>query len=158
MEFIENSFLSLQRLRRVSCHTTQFSLQMVSQCWKNIHCKLQKTCCYTLQSRVATYNGFKPTSILCNCCEPQKVARKVANEIAPCDISCRARFNFLQRSQRFLKTITSSSWRLQRLTYLLHLAMNFFPTLRDNLQGKLHRVKADFHSLAPKPWLRISLY
>ena len=34
--------------------------------------------------------------------------------------------------------IASYSLRLQRVTDLLQLAMGFFPTLRDKLQGKLH--------------------
>ena len=60
------TFLGLQRWHKVNwCYTVQFFSQRVSQCWKKIHCKLQKSC-YTLQFRAATCNGFQNNA--CNRC------------------------------------------------------------------------------------------
>ena len=87
------------------------------------HCKLQKTC-YMLQS----LQKVGPSSTSLNCCKPEKIARQVAkracytlqptcnfcrnaigaqvaNRIASCNISCRARFYSLQRLQRFFKQL-----------------------------------------------------
>ena len=63
-------------------HDAIFLATCLATLEKEIHCKLQKTC-YTLQSRAATFNLFrissmqslqkvKPSSTLCNCCKPKK--------------------------------------------------------------------------------------
>ena len=68
------------------------------------------------------------------------IARQIARKIPLCNTSCRVRFCFLQRLQRFFEAIASCSPRFQRVTCLLQLEMDFFPMLRDKLQGKLHCV------------------
>ena len=64
----------------------------------------------------------------------------MARKITLCETSYRVRFYFLQRLQRFFETTTSCSLRFQRVTCLLQLTMDFFPTLQDKLQGKFHCV------------------
>ena len=106
----------------------------------------------------------EPSSTLSNCCKPKKavrqvakracytlqptcnfscntIATQVAKKLAPRNTSCRVRLYFLQRLQIFCEAIASCSPRLHRVTCLLQLAMDFFPTLQDKLHEKMHNVK-----------------
>ena len=132
-----------------------FPCKLFCNVGKDIHCKLQKTC-YVLHSQATTCNGLTKDSMQSlqklewsNCCKPKKVVRQVAKracytlqltcsfsrcailiqvvmKIAACNTSFRARFCFLQRLQRSFETIASYSPRLQPVTCLLQLVMDFF--------------------------------
>ena len=118
---------SMQSLQKVELSST-----LCNRCKpKKVETQVAKRACYTLQ----------PT---CNLSR-NTILTQVAWKIAPCNTSCRARFYFLQRLQRFFETIASCSstfWGDHFATCNGFL----FPTLRDMLQRKLHRITPALHT------------
>ena len=108
---------NLQRFKKIHA--------VITESRTKLRCKPRKIARQVLRGHAARCNLLAFTS--------NAIATQVAKRLLPCNTSCRARFYFLQE---LFETIASCSSTLQCVTCLLQFAMDFFPTLQDNLQGK----------------------